>query len=222
MTDSIKKLFQNIKELVFTVKCPYCGKVIKKTEYACDKCKAKFPQKSIQDYAIGGYKCAVAFPYDGIFKKAVLNFKFRNRGEYAKQLAFPVVQAIIEIFGDEIKNFDFITAVPMHKNRVKARGYNQSELIARQCSMIMNIPYCEALVKFKENKTQHSIKAIERAQNVKGVYKAIDKNILANKNVLIIDDIITTGNTLGECARVLTKAGCKKVSCATVCCVIIK
>lgn len=219
MTDFINKLNESIKDILFPVRCPYCESVIPKTEYACEDCKKKFPSPAIIKYAVGGYKCTSPFPYDGIFKKAVKKFKFGNKGGYAKQLAFPMVHSILESY--QGVNFDLITCVPMHKKRLVQRGYNQAELLARECAKIMNIPYCDTLEKFKENREQHSIKASERAKNVKGVYRIIDKELVCDKNILIIDDIITTGHTLGECAGTLIKSGCNSVNCAVLCSVIM-
>lgn len=219
MTDFINKLNESIKDILFPVRCPYCESVISKTEYACEDCKKKFPSPAIIKYAVGGYKCTSPFPYDGIFKKAVKKFKFGNKGGYAKQLAFPMVHSILESY--QGVNFDLITCVPMHKKRLRKRGYNQAELLARECAKIMNIPYCDTLEKFKENREQHSIKASERAKNVKGVYRIIDKELVCDKNILIIDDIITTGHTLGECAGTLIKSGCNSVNCAVLCSVIM-
>ena len=219
MTDFIDKLKNSVKDILFPVRCPYCETIIHKTEYACEDCKKKFPSPAIIRYAVGGYKCTSPFPYDGIFKKAVKNFKFGNKGGYAKQLAFPMVQSILESY--QGVNFDLITCVPMHKKRLIERGYNQAELLARECAKIMNIPYFDTLEKFKENREQHSIKASERAKNVKGVYRIIDKELVTDKKILIIDDIITTGNTLGECAGILVKNGCNSVNCAVLCSVIM-
>lgn len=219
MTDFIDKLKNSVKDILFPVRCPYCETVIHKTEYACEDCKKKFPSPAIIKYAVGGYKCTSPFPYDGIFKKAVKRFKFGNKGGYAKQLAFPIVQSILESY--QGVDFDLITCVPMHKKRLAQRGYNQAELLARECAKIMNIPYCDTLEKFKENREQHSIKASERAKNVKGVYRIIDKELVRDKNILIIDDIITTGNTLGECAKILMKKGCRSAGCAVLCSVIM-
>ncbi|MGN0503303.1 MAG: ComF family protein [Ruminococcus sp.] len=219
MTDFIDKLKENVKDILFPVRCPYCETVILKTEYACENCKNQFPSPAIIRYAVGGYKCTSPFAYDGIFKKAVKRFKFGNKGGYAKQLAFPMVQSILESY--QGVDFDLITCVPMHKKRLAQRGYNQAELLARECAKIMNISYCDTLEKFKENREQHSIKASERAKNVKGVYRIIDKEFIKDKNILIIDDIITTGHTLGECAGTLIKSGCNSVNCAVLCSVIM-
>lgn len=216
---NIKRLKNNLKDILFPVRCPYCQCVIDKNEYACDKCKKLFPTVSFKRYSAGGYLCAAAFPYDGVFAASVKRFKFSNRGGYAKQLAFPIAQSILETH--KISDFDVITCVPMHKTLLKKRRYNQAELLARECAEILNIPYADTLEKYKMNKAQHSIKAAEREKNVRGVYRALDRNFLQGKSVLIIDDIITTGHTLGECSRILMKSGCKYVACAVLCTVTV-
>lgn len=216
-TGFIKKTFNSIVELFFPPRCPYCYKVMNKNDYACNDCKKLFPEKSCTRYAVGGYLCSSPFEYKDCYKDAVLKFKYGNDASLAKPLSFMIVQSILKIHGEKLAEFDLITCVPMHKNSLEKRGYNQAELLARECAKIMGIPYFDILEKFKENKTQHSIKASQRADNVKGVYRVTDKTLIKDKNILIIDDIITTGHTLGECARILTKNGCKSVSCAVLC-----
>lgn len=166
-------------------------------------------------YATGGYICTSPFPYEKIFRNAVINFKFHNCGIYAEPLAHEMVRAIKDVYRD--KDFDIVTCVPMHKDTLKERGYNQAELLARECAKLLGVEYADLLAKTKKNKTQHSIKAAERAKNVIGVYSPIDKNFIKGKRILIIDDIITTGSTLGECARILNKCKCGEICCCTLC-----
>lgn len=217
MTDFIKKAGNKFADIFYTVKCPYCRKVIEKNRYACKKCAKSFPGFSIVSFAVGGYKCVSPLPYNGDFASAVKRFKFYNQGVYAKQFAMLMSDRILHEYKD--KKFDIITCVPMHKNSLKIRKYNQAELLAKQCAKFLEIPYADTLEKFKENKAQHSIKGAERAKNVRGVYRVISDELIKDKNILIIDDIITTGNTLGECARMLEKAECKNICCATMCAV---
>ena len=109
----------------------------------------------------------------------------------------------------------------MYYKNMRERGYNQSELLAKECAEIFNIPYAELVEKHKKNKAQHTLKGKERESNVQGVYRVIDSHAVADKNILIIDDIITTGNTLGECCKVLKKAGCENICCAALCAAIV-
>lgn len=215
MTHFIDKIYSRIKDFLFTVRCPYCGKVIEPNKKCCDKCKKEFPKFPFVRYATGGYICTSPFPYDGIFRKAVLNFKFHNCGAYAELLSYEMVRAIKDVYSN--KGFDIVTCVPMHKDTLKERGFNQAELLARECAALLGMEYGNLLVKTKKNKTQHSIKAAERAKNVIGVYSPIDRNLIKGKRILIIDDIITTGSTLGECARILNKCKCGEICCCTLC-----
>ena len=218
MTDFINKLRDALSDALYTARCPYCSKVIKRNEFACNSCKKDFPQNISVRYAVGGYSCYSPFPYDDKFRNAVKNFKFGNCGAYAKPLSYAIFESIQKEL--DLNSFDLITCVPMHKKAKRERGYNQAELLARRFSQFCGIPYADTLEKFKENQKQHSIKASERAKNVRGVYRVIDKSLVKNKKILIIDDIITTGNTLGECARMLSMAGSGEIVCATVCAVV--
>lgn len=220
MKDFIKKIKDALCDALFTVKCPYCARVIPRNEYACRQCKEKLPEKSIITYANGGYKTVAPFEYDGIFAKAVKDFKFRENSDYAKALAFPISCAVVECFGTG--SIDIVTCVPMHKKNLKERGYNQSELLARECAKLLEIPYVNCIEKHKQNRLQHTLHGKERLNNVRGVYRITDKALVKGKNILLIDDILTTGSTLGECCRVLKKADCAHVSCAVLCAVVTR
>ena len=139
MNSYIKNALLFLQDIIFTVKCPYCQKVIERNDYACKKCKSKFQPKGFETYAIGGYKTISPFKYDGIFASGVKNFKFHENPSYARQLAVPLVDEILAKY--DIRTFDIITAVPMYYKNQRERGYNQSELLAKQCSEIMGIPY---------------------------------------------------------------------------------
>ena len=215
---NISPVFSIIKNFIFPKRCPYCNKLIKVSEYACNSCIDKFPFTYIDGFTKGGFICVSSFPYEDIFKNAILNIKFKSKTAYAPQVAVTMVRDINDCYKD--KNFDFITSVPLHKKRYRKRGFNQSRLLAENISKQLKTPYIEALVKVKNNKPQHTIKGKERMSNVKNAYKVIDKAIIKDKNILIIDDIITTGYTLGECCKVLDKGGAKDVICATFCRVI--
>ena len=215
--DSVK---EKLIKLVYPNRCPFCDGVIKSKEYACERCKALLPEYALTVFAYGGYPCAVPLRYDGCFAEAVRRFKFRRRIAYAPNLAVVTVGAVLECFTpQEIEAFDCVSFVPMHPIDMRKRRYNQAEILAQACAVLMKLP-CEALLeKHKYNQKQHTVTRSERFQNVRGVYRCIDREAVRDKNVLLIDDIITTGATLGECARILKKADCKSVSCAVICAV---
>lgn len=215
MTRFIKEIKDFFLDAIFTVKCPYCGKVIERKEYACPDCKKKLPNKNITSFALGGYETVAPFIYKDIFAKAVRDFKFRENTDYAKPLALMIASSVAKHF--DIGSVDIITCVPMHKINRKERGYNQSELLAKECANLFGIPYVECIEKHKQNKLQHTLKGKERQENVRGVFRVTDKALVQGKNILVIDDVLTTGATLGECCRVLKKAGCGHVCCAVLC-----
>ena len=114
----------------------------------------------------------------------------------------------MELFGD----YDIICSVPIHKKRMKERGYNQSELIAKEIAKnLTNTIYKKVLKKIKDNKRQSELKKEERLQNVKDVYEIQNKQIIENKKIILFDDIYTTGNTVNECSKVLKENGAKEI-----------
>ncbi len=206
-----KKILRFSAVALFPSRCPYCNKVIPDTECACKSCRGQFPEVCCTRYAIGGFLCASPFSYNGVYAKAVKKLKFHNRGDLAKPLAMQIVRAVSEIHGE--LRFDLVTCVPMHYKDKRARGYNQAELLAQ----IMELPYLDTLEKVKRNNPQHKTRGRDRAKNVHSVYALKDIESVRGRNILIIDDIITSGNTLGECARILSKGKCAEIRCAVVC-----
>ena len=127
-----KKILRFSAVALFPSRCPYCNKVIPDTECACKSCRGQFPEVCCTRYAIGGFLCASPFSYNGVYAKAVKKLKFHNRGDLAKPLAMQIVRAVSEIHGE--LRFDLVTCVPMHYKDKRARGYNQAELLARECA----------------------------------------------------------------------------------------
>ncbi|MGN1127121.1 MAG: ComF family protein [Ruminococcus sp.] len=209
------KFTKLIKRFFFPARCPFCKKIINADEYCCSSCKGKLPSSYIPCYARGGYRCVSSFPYDGVFKSAIKDFKFYNNPNRKKQLAKVMESDIRDYYKDT--DLDIITGVPLHKNRLRQRGYNQSRLLGEELSVLLNIPYVEVLEKHRDNKIQHTLKAKDRINNVKNAYRLIDRDSVKNKTILIVDDIITTGCTLGECCRIVRNGGAKYVACCTFC-----
>ena len=212
---TISKFKSAVAGIIFPCRCPYCHIVIRRDEYACKKCADKLPKIVYHRFAIGGAPCASPLPYLNEYANAVKRFKFSGKGYLAQAFSFLIAKAVRESYGEY--SFDFITCVPMHQKDKTRRGYNQAELLARACAEIMGFPFEETLEKFKRTKPQHKINAKERIKNVRGAFRLLDSKSVKGKHVLLIDDIITTGNTLGECAKVLLQGKCRFVSCAVVC-----
>ena len=162
----------------------------------------------------GGYRCSCAHLYKGQFKNGIRSFKFKQKTQYSKQLAYFLHKSIERNFPDMV--FDYITYVPMHEKSERKRGYNQCELLANDLSKLMRIPCRRTLLKTKNTTPQHKLSASKRRTNLKGAFKVIDKKMVLGKSILIIDDIVTTGSTLGECAKTLQRCKPAHICCATV------
>lgn len=209
------KIAKFIRKFFFPARCPFCKNVMEIDEYCCPHCKDKLSSTYIENFARGGYRCVSSFPYDGVYKSAIKGLKFNNKPRRSKQLAMLMESDIRDYYRDI--TFDIITSVPLHRKRQRLRGYNQSQLIGKELSALLNIPYVEVLEKHKDNEIQHTLKAKYRIKNVKNAYRLIDRKLVKNKNVLVVDDIITTGCTLGECSKVIRNGGAKCVACCTFC-----
>lgn len=212
--------FKHILCIFYPQRCPYCSRIIEPQEHACRDCKDTFPKHGFLTVAMSGYSCVSPFLYKERFSKAVKHFKFYNKPQYAPLLAVPVVQQVKRQYQNIA--FDFVTSVPLHKNSRKQRGYNQSALLGKEVAKLLNVPYQETLWKIKENKIQHSLTKKERAKNIKNAYQASCPEQIQGKTILLCDDIVTTGYTLGECSKTLDKYAPKDIFCATICYVLPK
>ncbi len=208
-----QNVLQKALRAVFPYRCPYCLAVIKENELNCQNCEKKKTDIIYYKPAKGNFPCISAMPYVGVFANGIKIFKFHGKRQLAYQLAFPIAQAIVKSYTEN--DFDVITYVPLHKESLRKRGYNQSELLAKEIGKSLNIPVCELLKKTRKNQPQHKLKLEQRAKNVQGVYKVYDPKKINGKKILLIDDIITTGYTLGECAKTLQESDALSVHCAT-------
>ena len=122
---------------------------------------------------------------------------------------------------DNLKSYDIIVSVPMHNKKKRERGYNQTEIIAKQLSKDIekqgtNLKYVNSLNKTKNNTAQSLLNKKQRIENAKNAYSINETEIIKNKRILIFDDIFTTGSTANECAKILKKYTNKKIGVLTI------
>lgn len=213
------KIKKRAVDLLFPRRCPFCNSFLSGDSLICDHCTKELPGTTYSRFAMGGAPCAAALPYMDKYAEAMKRYKIGKKSDYANAFADLTVKAAKVSFPDE--HFDFVACVPMSENDKRKRGFCHAETLAEKCAELLGLPYVELLEKYKENQTQHTLRRSEREQNVKGVFRVTDKSLCSGKTILLIDDIITTGNTLGECVRVLKKGGCKAVFCAVTCTTIV-
>ena len=158
------------------------------------------------------------FRYRDIIRDLIIKYKFNEKSYLYKAFSYMILknQKIMKY----IKKYDIIICVPIHKKRKKYRGYNQSELIIEDvCKNDKTLKYVkDLLIKTKNIKPQSLLNKEDRILNISNVYK-IDinkKEIIKDRNILLFDDIFTTGSTANECAKILKKYDAKKVGILTI------
>lgn len=210
--------FKKILSIFFPPRCPFCNEIISSDEVICKSCKEKIKCKNFKDVITtrtGKTFISISpFSYEEPIRTAIHKFKFRGMKHYSILFGKYLTDILKENY--DINKIDYITSVPLHRVRKRERGFNQSEVFGREISRLTGIKYIEVLEKSKKNKVQHELNLSERTENVKDVYKVIDSEILKDKTVIICDDILTSGNTMAECAKVIFEAGAKNVIGATI------
>lgn len=225
----MNRLADLIISLLFPHRCPFCGKTVQSDRVICEDCGGTLPYVTgkICPRCGRGYefcrcgdnnfafdRCVSPFYYEGLVRKSIINFKFHARQSSAAAYAALCAQTIKREYNRQ--RFDFITCVPLTKREFKKRGFNQSELFARALSLTLGIPYKTALCKPRDVEPQRTLTSEQRRQNISGAFLA--KDSFPGAVILLIDDVITTGATLSDCARALKEAGAKQVFCATIAC----
>ncbi len=153
--------------------------------------------------------------YEGLLLEAIARFKFRG----VAYLAYPLGTLLAEYDDPDFafQEIDLVIPVPLHPQRLRARGYNQSLLLARRVSRRRSLPLnFTALVRARPTVPQTQLSGPERQKNIRGAFEVRDAARIRGKKILLIDDVFTTGATVQECARVLLRAGAERVDVLTV------
>lgn len=206
------KIVNFILDLLYPPKCVFCGCVLDKSDI-CAECEKTLPYTkgdSIYQKFPFVSKCISPLYYKDDVREAVLRYKFGGASCYSRR--FGAIMSECAENNLDCGSIDMISYIPLSRKRQKNRGYNQSELLARQISKNTGVPCKATLKKIKNNKAQSTIKDNkQRATNVVGAYRVIDEHQLKGKHILLVDDVVTTGATLAECARMLKKSGAEVV-----------
>lgn len=213
----MENIINNILELVYPPTCAFCGKLSK--DYICKKCELKIKKYRIKDsYSSKNMyfqEIHSIFKYEEDIRDILIKYKFQNKAYIYKTFSKIILKD--EKICGFLKKYDIIIPVPVHKKRKNERGYNQTELISKEISKNLNIKMEKnVLMKNINTKMQSSLSKKERKDNIKGAFKVQNLQRIENKNILIIDDIYTTGSTINECGKVLKSAGAKNIGALTI------
>lgn len=227
----IRTLLIDFIDLLFPTLCLGCSKSLSTTEkFLCTHCRMSLPETGQhrnphdQNHLLNKFAGRVPIRYlssyvyftkGGIVQKLIHGIKYKGQKEAAKEIA--------SWYGHQLKaetqlidGIDVIIGVPLHKSRFQQRGYNQADLIAEGLAEALDVPLRTDILirnRFKESQTRKS--RLERWENVNTVFAVVKQSEVKDKNVVLVDDVLTTGATIEACAVELVKAGCKSVGVLT-------
>lgn len=216
MISFLSGLSKGILNIIYPPLCEACQvKIDPESGYAClckncvSKIKILNPPAAIT--RCDNIKVWAVCGYEGIAKDCIHLFKYNNRISLSKPLADIMSNFTNKNLAD--KKFDMIVPVPLHKTKMRERGFNQAELLARRLGKNTNRILClDAVKRIKPTASQTGLSKTKRFTNLKGAFKITDGGKVSGKRILLIDDVFTTGSTISECAKTLLKAGAKSVS----------
>lgn len=200
-------------DIIYPPKCPACKTPVSAQGAWCQACLDKIlsvRQINMVEHNLTALdSCRVVCEYTGALKRLIHDMKFRQQQKYAIYLSWLIQQNI------DIKYFphiDYVIPIPLHAERLKERGYNQAEAIFKDWAKAGDMLWRpELLERTRHTIPQWELKMTERRQNMKNAFVTTRPEMVTNKHIIIVDDIITTGITLDECAKVLKKAGAASV-----------
>ena len=226
-----KYILSNLLDFIAPSKCEVCGKYLgtesRKFEFICDKCFDSIPlapepeviySKFINNFEPDDISISYAMSLFSIhenhdYMKLIYGLKYYGLFRIGVELGSELAQ-MLKIF-DKV-NYDAIIPVPIHKARLRERGYNQSEYIANGISNVLKIKVDSSILKRTiYTGTQTILDKSQRIVNVKNAFKITNKSKISGQTFLLIDDVLTTGSTVNACGYALLEGGAKSVDVAT-------
>lgn len=223
----MRPFFKKLIRLLYPERCTNCGEIIpieknyclcrnsnivKLSDDFCEHCAGE------KDSCVCGRKGTVylehivaVYDYSGLIREKLLKLKFRGEKKeaifFAEKMSIRFVKAYPKV------RADYITFVPMIKEDIAERGYNQSKIIAKEVGKRLNVKCEKLLIKKEKTKSQHTLNQKERLENLIDVFSVNEEFSLRDKTIILCDDIKTTGTTLRRCCDVLYGAGAAEVYC---------
>ncbi len=210
------KILDHIVHLLYPWKCVFCGSVLKDTDL-CRDCAEKLPytkgDSMVQRFPFVD-KCVSPLYYKDAVRDSVHRYKFGGCAAYGRRYGQMMTECVENNL--DCGGIDVISWIPLGRKRLRHRGYDQARLIAEEIAKRTGLPCRQLLKKIKDNGAQSLTKtAAARRENVAGVYALYDKTGVSGLRILLVDDVVTTGSTMSEAARILRRAGAKTVYAAS-------
>ena len=230
-------LFQAAVALLYPATCTICRKHVRAGEYLCEACEAKLvrivppfcetcsePFEGSINSAFSCANCAhraihfvaavAAYRGRGIVRDVIHEFKY-GRQIHLRHLVARWLRAALDDDRLRSHQFDVMVPVPLHPARQRERGFNQASLLAELLGAQTSIPCKPLLKRIRYTTTQTALDRSERMENLHNAFRLRKNRDVRGLRVLLIDDVLTTGSTLSECARVLKRGGATSVHAAT-------
>lgn len=188
--------------------CPRCGRphttmvgLGNRRNFLCSDCRESPPDPIGRIYGTA--------LYEGVVADAIQALKFEDKYRLAGPLGESMTQFAAEWM--ELTAYDLLVPVPLHRVRRRERGFNQSTLLAHACEATFpNARVCEDLKRIRPTRTQSKLAGVKRAENVRGAFAAVG-DAFEGQRILLVDDVVTSGGTVIECARALMRANAQSV-----------
>lgn len=218
----VLEILRNVFDLIFPNQCVICGENMQPTEQVlCLKCLYKIPrtnfhlqpdnklEKRFWGKANVEHATAFFFFQKGSPYRHLLHLlKYKKRADVGRVLGHYAAIDLLE--SEAFREFDYIVPVPLHPNKLRKRGYNQSECIAEGLAEVLNVQVeTKTLFRAIENPTQTKKSVYERWENTDGIFDVANVDTFEGKHILLVDDVLTTGSTLIACVQALKKSNCK-------------
>jgi ComF family protein len=233
---SVKQFFNALLDVILPPICHICHSFIPNAGslHICPSCRDRLPLVSSPLCSICGipfagtgddHRCGTClthpphfdsarahFLYEGAIRDLIHSFKYNRLTHLRYPLALLTLEGMSEFHDPHL-----IVPVPLHRSRLRQRGFNQAVLLGRVLSRQLSLPMLpDALVRTRQTEPQIELSAAERRVNVKGAFSVKRPDHVAGKRILLLDDVMTTGSTMDECAKELKKAGAKVVIATTI------
>ena len=206
-----------ILDILFPPRCVFCHRFLRSSrQMVCEDCLNSLPYTSNGGEKTGEFfdRCVAPLYYEGDVRESLHRFKFKGATGYSKTYGKLLADCIRENLAGA---YDLISWVPLSRKRLRERGYDQAMLLAMAAALELDDVAVCTLEKTLESEKQSLMGSAEkRRANISGAYRAADPELVEGKRILLIDDIVTTGSTLSECAKTLLSAGAEAVLCAAV------
>ena len=236
---SVNRFFHALLDVILPPICHICRSFIPNAGnlHICPTCRDRLPLVSSPLCVICGipftgtgsdHRCGAClthpphfdtarahFLYEGALRDLIHSFKYNQNTKLRYPLALLTLEGVSELLPDH--NPNLIIPVPLHRSRLRQRGFNQAVLLGRVLSRQLSLPMLtDVLVRTRSTEPQIELSAAERRLNVKGAFKVRKPDRVAGKRILLLDDVMTTGSTMDECAKELKRAGADVVIAATI------